>query len=368
MKTRFLVAFVLLGTLMLNAQEQPGVVKTIGRPGNPGIPLDSVFIRAKGATNASLSDDNGTFTLVLDQHQAGQAYSLIKVLRIGYQLADGGMIGRLFPFSNDIPLEIAMVSMDDYYRVKNEIEARVRDVVEKEYQAQLLSLNKRLQEKEISEEAYQRKMIEISDYYDNSSNLIDKLADKYARMDYDQLDSIDIRISALIENGKLEEAEALIQSKGTKKTLEELRRNNLLLERTLAEGKRMEVQMVKDYAAELLMRFDIASLRFDNDEAAECLKERMLLDTTEVGWCIDYANFIRDYLGRYDEAMDIYNKLLNITDDIYDQAEIYGCIGHLHSVQGHYDAAMEALMMGASLKESISAGHNSLSVSYYNIT
>lgn len=367
MKTRLLVALGLLVMSVLNAQEQPGVVKTIGRPGQPGNPLDSVLVRAKGAVNASVSDNEGSFTIVLDRCQTGQAYSLSRVSRNGYQLADGNVIGRAYPFSSEIPLEIAMVSTDDYNRVKIEIETRVRNAVEQEYQAQISDIRKRLEEKTISEEAYQQKMVEILDYYDNSSNLIKKLADRYARMDYDRLDSIDIRINALIEQGKLEEAEALINSKGTKQALEEVRKNNLLMEKTLAEGRKVEAKMVSDYASELLMKFDIASLRFANEEAAGYLKERMQLDTTMVDWGIDYANFIRDYLGRYDEAMAIYEKALEQTEDIFEKAEIYGCIGHLHEIRGNYDSAMEAFVAGVELKESLSTKTASLATSYHNI-
>lgn len=367
MKFRLLVTFAMLLSLTLNAQEQPGVVKTIGRPGQPGYPLDNVFVRAKGAVNASVSDEDGVFTLVMDRYQTGQAYSLSRVTKAGYQLADGDVIGRTYPFSSEIPLEIAMVSTDDYYRVKCEIETRVRNVVEQEYQMQLSDLRKRLEEKNISEEAYQQRMIEILDYYDNSYNLISTLADRYARIDYDRLDSIYIRANALIEQGKLEEAETLIQSKGTKQALEEMRKNNLIMEQTLAEGRRMETRMVSDYASELLMRFDIASLRFANDEAAGYLKERMMLDTTIVDWGIDYANFIRDYLGRYDEAMAIYEKALEQTEDIFEKAEIYGCVGSIHALLGHYDSAMEAFVAGVELKESLSVKASSMAISYHNI-
>lgn len=367
MKAKLLVIFSLFLTLTLNAQEQPGIVKTIGRPGQPGNPLDSVYVRAKGSVNASVSDADGEFIIVLDRYQPGQAYSLSKVSREGYDLADGELIGRTYPFSSEIPLEIAMVSKEDYYRVKNEIEARIRDAMEQEYQIQISDLRERLEEKTISEEIYQKKMIEILDYYDNSSNLINTLADRYARMDYDRLDSMDIRINALIEQGKLEEAEALIKNKGTKEALEEVRKNNLLMEKTLAEGRKMEEKMVSEYASELLMRFDIASLRFANNQAAEYLKERMMLDTTNVNWGIDYANFIRDYLGRYDEAMAIYEKALEQTEDVFEKAEIYGCVGNILATQGHYDSAMKAFTAGVELKESLSVKASSLATSYHNI-
>ena len=111
MRNYFLLFVFLFCVYTAEAQEQqPGIVKTIGRRGQAGEPLGEVMIRAQGTSNATLSDNAGNFNLVLANHDIGQAYSLSRVFKMGYKLVDEGIIGRQYPYSNQIPLEIAMVS------------------------------------------------------------------------------------------------------------------------------------------------------------------------------------------------------------------------------------------------------------------
>ena len=367
MKTKVLTIVFTLCVLMANAQEQSGLVKTIGRPGQPGIPLEGVLVRVQGEANASLSDSNGAFSLVLSNYHIGQAYKLSRVSRNGYQLADGDVIGRQYPYSDEIPLEISMVSYDEYNKTKFEIENAVRSRVEAEFDIRLAELKQQLEDKTISEEAHIRKLCELNDYYDNIENLISKLADRYARTDYDRLDSIDVQINSLIEQGKLDEAERLIQSKGTKKALAKIIENNIRLARTLEEGKRAEAEMRQEYAYELIMQFDIAALRFDNVAAAAHLKERMELDTKNIEWKMEYASFIRDYLGKYDEALVIFQGVLKTTDNIEIIADLHGNIGNIYQIKGQYDKALEAYCSGSEIRECDSLLRKDLATSYLNI-
>lgn len=368
MRNCFLLFVFLFCVYTTDAQEhQPGIVKTIGRPGQAGEPLGEVMIRAQGTSNATLSDSEGNFNLVLASHDIGQAYSLSRVFKMGYQLVDEGVIGRQYPYSNRIPLEIAMVSNEVYNRTKSNIESEVRARIEKEYQMQVDLLGRQLADKTISEERHIQKLCELNDYYDKTENLISKLADKYAKIDYDRLDSLDMQISFCIEQGKLEEAEALIQSKGTRQALEQLKKDNLMLEQSLEEGRKAEARMEEDYAAELMARADIASMRFDNAKAAACLKERMDLDTTRVEWGIDYAIFIQEYLGNYDEALAIFNNALLIVDSPSVRDDIYGTIGNLYHAKGDSEKALEYYLISAELRKEHDLSVQELAKSYYNI-
>ena len=357
----------MLSAFTLNAQEQAGVVKTIGRPGKPGTPIEDVSVRAKGSPAVSVSDAEGSFMITLAHYTDGQAYSLSRVFKPGYDLADEGIIGRSFPYSADIPLEISMISEEDYMRTKKEIEAQVRSRMEKEYQDQLKELNQQLEKKSISEEMLQKKHTELLDYYDNIENLVQELADRYARTDYDRLDSLDQQINQLIEQGRLEEAESLIEGKQTKQELEKIKASNAALAQALEEGKEAEAKKTAEYADELQKRFEIAAMRFDNKAAAGFLKQRMELDPSNVAWKLKYAIFIRDYLGQYAEAMDIYHKLLENDHGTEVTADIYGCIGNIYDIQGRYDEAIQSYMRAAALREGDPDLIDDLATSYYNI-
>ena len=61
----FILLLLSLAIQPLLAQTQNGYVKTLGRPEKKGKALDGVSIRVKGEHNPVLSDNDGTFSLLL---------------------------------------------------------------------------------------------------------------------------------------------------------------------------------------------------------------------------------------------------------------------------------------------------------------
>lgn len=371
MKRIILLTTLLLCTTVIYGQEQTGIVKTIGRPGRPGAPIENVLIRAKGNNIASASDHLGVFSIVLADLSPGDIYSIIRIYKDGYQLADSDILGRPFPFAPNIPLEISMISKEEYLQTVSDIEKDIRKKVEQEYQNKLTDLNNKIAAQNISEELYKQEYQILQDYYDNSEVLITKLADRYARTDYDKLDSLGIKINTYIEEGNLDEAEKLILSKGTiderKQKIKIQEENNRLLEKTLNKSKDLTEKLKADLAQDLYTRFDIALMRFDNKEAAKYLKERMLIDTLKIQWAIDYADFIRDYLGSYEEAMDIYNSLISNNINNSYISEIQYRIGNTFYLKGNYESAIDNYQISINHFEGDSLINPLMAETYHNM-
>jgi hypothetical protein len=57
----------------VHAQNQQGFVKTIGRPGKPGVPLENVTIQMVGMVNATTSSATGEFKLSAYNKKDGDA-------------------------------------------------------------------------------------------------------------------------------------------------------------------------------------------------------------------------------------------------------------------------------------------------------
>ncbi len=371
MKTRLISVLLMLCSLFGYAQEQEGFVKKAGRPGKPGEPLSDVTVRVQGKPVTSVSDSTGNFSLIMAHYKTGQAYSLSRVSKQGYQLADDNLIGRDLPFSEDIPLEICMISREEYNDIYEEIEDKIRTKTDEEYQQQVASLKKQLEEKRISEQEHQEKYNELIERYDNIDNLIQKLAERYAKTDYDRLDSLGKQINSFIERGMLEEAEALILSKGTyeerKTELEKERQKKEQIAKALEMSEREYERKKNDLANDLYSQYDIACLRFDNIAAEDLLKKRMMIDTANVSWAIDYAIFIRDFMGRFDEAMNIFEKYLAKEKNNTVKADLYGNIGTTFAETGKMDKALQAYKLSMELREKDSLSSISLSTSYHNI-
>lgn len=203
----------LMSSLGAQAQQtQRGYVKTIGRPGKPGVPIPNVTIRWRGAVNATISGKDGHFSTVMPNKKEGDAIILQNVTKQGYELQDKGIIGRQLVFSSSVPIVITMVDSDQLLADKQRIEQNAYQVAERNYKKKIDRLNKEIEEKRISAEEYHQQLTDLQNSYEAYQSLIGDMADRYARTDYDQLDSLDYQINLCIENGELEKADSLIHT------------------------------------------------------------------------------------------------------------------------------------------------------------
>ena len=202
----------LLFPLSLQAQMQEGFVKTIGRPNRPGKPIAGVTIRLRGQSNAVVSNKQGHFYANMKDKREGDAIIIQNVQKKGFELNDREIIGRPFVFSSNVPIEIVMVNMKELAAIKHHIEEKAYQEAEKNYHNHLMELEKELKEKDLTEQQYQQQLQEIQNRYEKYQSLIVDMADRYARTDYDHIDSIDKKIYISIENGELEKADSLIHT------------------------------------------------------------------------------------------------------------------------------------------------------------
>ena len=212
---RVFLSFVILmvfQTMTVSAQSQQGFVKTLGRPNKPGEPLGNVTIQMIGMVNPATSSSTGEFHLSAYNKKDGDPIKLLKVLKNGYELKDKDLIGREMVFSSRVPIYITMVDTKQLAVDKKRIEDNARRVAEENYQKKLGQLEKENEENKLSAEKYRQEKEALEEKYEKYLSLIGDMADRYARTDYDQLDSIDVEINICIENGELEKADSLIHT------------------------------------------------------------------------------------------------------------------------------------------------------------
>lgn len=214
-KIKKFISFVILiffQTMTMSAQTQQGFVKTLGRPNKPGVPLGNVTIQMVGMVNYVISSFSGEFQLSAYNKKDGNPIKLLKVWKNGYELRDKDLIGREMFFSSRVPIYITMVDTHQLVAAKKQIKENARRVAEKNYKEKLKQLEKENEENKLSAEKSRQKKDALEEKYDKHLSLIGDMSDRYARTDYDQLDSIDIEINICIENGELEKADSLIHT------------------------------------------------------------------------------------------------------------------------------------------------------------
>lgn len=210
-KILLFVTFISL-TIAAFAQTQRGIVKTIGRPGKPGQTLNNVTIQAKGMFNPVISDTTGEFSISIPGKNDGDAIVFLRIRKNGFELKDKELIGRQLVCSSRVPIIIQMVDCAQLDADKKRIEENAYRVAEENYQKKLAELERQQQENEITAEHFRNELRKLQDKYDKYLSLVSDMADRYARTDYDQLDSLDYQINLCIENGELDKADSLIHT------------------------------------------------------------------------------------------------------------------------------------------------------------
>jgi len=283
----------LLVPLGAEAQQVRGYVKTIGRPGKPGVPVANATIRWRGAVNTTISGSDGQFSSNIPGKKDGDAIILQNVTKKGYELQDKGIIGRQMVFSTTVPIVITMVNSSQLQADKQRIEQKAYQTAERNYKKKIDQLKKEIEEKKISTEEYQQQLIELQDKFEAYQSLIGDMADRYARTDYDQLDSVDYQINLCIENGELEKADSLIHTVFDPETVlernraakEEIRQRIEFAQSVIDKATSDKEAILRDL--DYARRVVVLSRNLANEylsqgateEALECLKKNLAIIT-----------------------------------------------------------------------------------------
>ncbi len=284
------MAFVmLLAPLAAEAQQVQGYVKTIGRPGKPGAPVPNTTIRWKGTVNSTVSGKDGRFTSTMPGKKDGDAIVLQSVNKQGYELQDKGIIGRPLVFSTTVPIVITMVSTAQLQADKHRIEQNAYQIAERNYKKKISQLNKEVEEKKITAEEYHQQLVDLQNKYEAYQSLIGDMANRYARTDYDQLDSVDYQINLCIENGELERADSLIHTVFNPETVlernraakDEIRQRIEFAQSVIDKATRDKEAIMRDldYARRVVALaqnlIDEYLAQGATDQALECLKKNL---------------------------------------------------------------------------------------------
>lgn len=316
MKKLISIIIIALLPIIAIAQTQQGYVKSLGRPGKPGVSLSGVTVRFKGSVSPVVSGQNGTFSINMPGKKDGDAISLSSVRKNGYELKDAGMIGRNLVFSTKTNIEIVLVSKQQLAADKKRIEDNAYRVANNNYKKKLNKLESQLEQKEISIEKYRTELQNLQNQYEKYLSLISDMADRYARTDYDKLDSIDYQINLCIEEGELDKADSLIHTVFDPETVLE---RNQKAKAEIEEHIKFAQQVITHAKAnkEAIMRDNDYALRvsvLSENLATEYLPQGKKDDAIK---CLNYAIEIKELLFGEDSkpVLELKKKLEEINSD-----------------------------------------------------
>ena len=322
MRVRILL-FVMTCLTALNslAVTQEGHVRTIARPGMSGTPVEGAVIRLQGSHNRVASRSNGDFSLLLHDLQNGQAYTIASIVKSGYEPAEQELIGKRLPCSDQVPLEILLVSKLQLMQEREEIETKARENVEIYYQARIDSLEQLLAAHRITEKEMQAQRQRLERQYENFEPLLQAMSDVLARTDYARMDSLTTLMQQAIENGNPEEAERLLLEKGSiaqrETVLREWGKNIAALQQEVDRNQDAYVRQKRQLEDDCYRMYAAFLTRFANDSAGYYIQKRAALDTMNVDYQLQAGQFVMSIMADYALARMYYERAYRIAEVQY---------------------------------------------------
>ena len=328
---------------------QEGTVRTIARKGQSGQPIEGAVIRLQGSHNKVASRQNGDFSLLLHDLQNGEAYAFASIYKSGYEPAEQELIGRRLPCSDQVPVEILLVSRAQLLQEREEIETKARENVEIYYQAKLDSLEQLLAEKQISEAEMAKLKQKLESQYENFEPLLRAMSDVLARTDYQRMDSLTVLMQQAVENGNPEEAERLLREKGNMEqreaVLREWGKNIQALQAEVDKNQAEYKKQKRDLEDDCFRLYSACLTRFQNDSANYYIQKRAALDTLNVDYQLQAGQFVMQIMADYPLAWKYYERAYRICETQYSElsgqmATTCNELGMIAKKKGDLDGAM----------------------------
>jgi hypothetical protein len=204
------IAFVLLYSIFLQfsymqtakAQvSQKGIVYELSS-GNK--PIAGVEIIAEHASIGN-TDNDGRFSITFQEKQGGEPVFVSQVYKNGYELVNSDDV-KDWLFSPSKVFKVVMCRQGFLAEAKRMYYKIGEDYYKKEYQKTSIELKKQLELNQISEKQYQVAISDANEQLVNKRKQLDYYADKFSRINKDELTDLDEQALNLLNEGKIEDA------------------------------------------------------------------------------------------------------------------------------------------------------------------
>ena len=327
----------------------------------PGKGLGSATVTIKGR-NAVQSQFNGTFSFPVPN----LTFIVQSVKKNGYQLVDIDAY-RSYKHSST-PLYLVMETPEQQMQERLEAERKIRRTLQRQLQKIEDELEEQKDQNKLTQEEYNKALQQLYENQQNNEKYIADMAKEYSQMDYDQMDSLNQRISDAILNGRLTEADSLLRSKGDlNMRAEELHRHqqaNNEVRANLEQSEALAERKLKELADDCYKRFDICKLENKFDSATQYIELRARLDTTNTEWQFAAATFLARQ-NHIDKAEKYYQRVLSICanepenlKNTATEAATLNNLAMLYDQKGLKENSADYYLKSLHLRESLAKEHS----------
>ena len=323
----FLSALLIAVTCGAMAQSQKGFVKTRGRIVNgkvvAGQGLTGATVHVKGRASVLVKNSNGSFSFPVTTKQ----FVIESVNKKGYQLVDADAAPKTYVHS-PAPIYLVMETPSQLMEDKLEAERKLRRTLTKRLQQREDELEALKEQNRITQEQYNATMQQLYDQQESNEALVREMAEYYSRIDYDQIDEFNTRVSEFILAGDLAKADSLLRSKGDIderiRKLNEHHDANVQARENLEKSEQAEQFSREDLAQDCFSFFRRFALDNKPDSALCYIEKRAALDSTNCQWQADAGSYLqkrgmtRQARKYYDRALKAARKMAADNPELYE--------------------------------------------------
>ena len=364
---------------VLYAQTQQGYVKTKGRMMNgqyyAGKRIGDATVQVKDRS-AVRSRTDGTFSFPV----SGKSFCLQQVTKQGFVLHDQDVLYRQYSYSSN-PLVIVMEDKAQQKADRRALERQVRRITDDVLRRRGEEIETLKEQNKIAEEKYRELLNQLNNDFDKNEQLIKDMVDQYNKIDFDQVDGFNRRVSDCIINGRLDEADSLLRSKGSfakrETELKLLSDANAADRMFLDQRENIEDNLRSELAQDYYNMYSIFRTKFQFDSASHYLEKRIQLDSTNIDWLLECGYYFES-IATYNKALKYYKNALSIQKSTYGEENLmvafsYNNIGLVYLGQDFYDKALEAFFKTLSIEKkflqksatNIATTYNNIGYTYY---
>jgi len=369
MKKIISIIIAILLPIIAMAQTQQGYVKTKGYVNKKGSRLPEAIVVVEGG-NSAKCNKNGDFKL------NGSRYYIKNVIKNGYVLTDPDQVNKTYNHSNS-PLIFVMETPDEQLEQRLDDADKIRAILTNELNKKKQELEKLKNENKISKEKYLKLRQQLNEYQIKNEKLIEVMAERYSKIDYDQISDFDREFNQYILNGELTKADSLLNTKGDINShinqYFELQEDIKEKEKNLEKEKELGLLAKEDLANRCEKKAEIFKIDYQNDSAAYYLERRASLDSANIEWLLEAGSYIGNYIVDYKKALAIYNQALHIANKSGDQeeyiAQIFNNIGNILIKQSKLNESLDYHQKALDIRLDIYKDilHPDVATSYNNI-
>lgn len=302
----FMLAAIYVVAMSAQSITQKGVAyKYNGK--NPRTPLGGVYIKVGNATDGVITNDDGSFILVLNNLKKGARIVNVKVTKQGMMIFNKQAVDEWTVRKE--PLCLILCDSVEFQKQKQNLIAIGESQAKKKYDQKLAELKKQNDAKQLKIDEYYNKLDSLDKEYYNAMKNMDEYADRWARIDESEVDTVAQRAIEMFNRGEIEESLQLFgQGINMRKKEDVLSDADKLIE--MAEKAKQEAEKAKiEFVDAIKNQISIYKFREEWDKAKSMFKE--LADKLgDVDTLTEYADFCIE--RRFpDEAKAYYLKALD---------------------------------------------------------